>query len=163
VTLRATLVNRLKDTWHGTPWYGDPSDKILAGITAVEATKKISPDAHSIWQIVLHMTAWTETATARVRGMGSKAPDRGDWPAVGETSDAAWSATLEDLAKVRRELIEEINVTHEEELQLHVKNHNPPFGDTGMSRSGTVLGLIEHDIYHLGQVALIKRAIRSGG
>jgi uncharacterized damage-inducible protein DinB len=154
-------VNRLNDTWHGTPWYGDPSDKILSGITAAEASKLLAPDTHSIWQLVLHMTAWTETATGRVRGMGSKAPERGDWPAVGETTESAWAEALAELELVRKTLVEELNVTHEEELQLHVKNHNPPFGDTGMSRAGTVYGLIEHDIYHLGQIAMLKRAIRA--
>lgn len=161
MTLRLSMVHRLNDTWHGSPWYGDPGDKILAGISADEATRKLSADSHSIWQLVLHMTAWTETVTARVRGMGAKAPDRGDWPDVGETTEAAWSAALADLEKARAELIDEINHAHEEDVQLHVKKHDPPFGDTGISRAGTVYGLIEHDIYHLGQIALIKRAIRA--
>jgi uncharacterized damage-inducible protein DinB len=161
MTLRQTLAHRLKDTWHGSPWYGDPSDKILAGITAAEAARQVMPDTHTIWQLVLHMTAWTETAAQRVRGLGSKAPDRGDWPAVGDTSDAAWQGALAELKTARESLLEEINLTHEEDVQLHVKQHDPPFKDTGMSRAGTVYGLIEHDIYHLGQIAQLKRALRA--
>lgn len=161
MTLRHTLVHRLKDTWHGSPWYGTPSDQILGGISAAEAARQLAPGTHTIWQLVLHMTAWTETTTQRVRGMGSKAPDRGDWPAVGETSEAAWQAALVDLQAARQSLVEEVGAAHEEDIQLHVKQHDPPFKDTGMSRAGTVNGLIEHDIYHLGQVALLKKALRA--
>jgi hypothetical protein len=107
------------------------------------------------------MTAWTETAAQRARGLGSKAPDRGDWPAVGDTGDAAWKAALADLEAARASLLAEVQQAHEEDIQLHVRMHEPPFKDTGMSRAGTVQGLIEHDIYHLGQIALIKKALRA--
>jgi uncharacterized damage-inducible protein DinB len=161
MTLRHTLLHRLKDTWHGAPWYGTPSDKVMEGITAAEAARQLAPGTHTIWQLVLHMTAWTETTAQRARGMGSKAPDRGDWPAVGETTEAAWQSALADLQAARASLLEEVGLAHEEDLQLHVKQHDPPFKDTGMSRAGTVYGLIEHDIYHLGQIALLKKALRA--
>lgn len=164
MSLRGTLTHRLKDTWHGSPWYGDPSDKILAGITAAEAARRIAPDTHTIWEIVLHMTAWTETVAERVRGLGAKAPERGDWPAMpADPSADAWVRTLGDLEKARQSLLAEIEATHEEEIQIHVRSHSPPFKDTGISRAGTVAGLIEHDAYHLGQVALLKRAVRGTG
>ncbi|HVZ50064.1 MAG TPA: DinB family protein [Gemmatimonadaceae bacterium] len=160
MSLRSTLTQRLKDTWHGAPWYGDPSDKILGGIAAVDAARRIAPGAHTIWEIVAHMVAWTETVAARVRGAGAKSPERGDWPAITDTSDAAWQALLEELATARRDLLATINEAHEEDIQIHVRNHMPPFADTGISRAGTVSGLVEHDVYHLGQIALLKRALK---
>lgn len=160
MSIRGNLANRLRDTWHGTPWYGDPSDKILAGITADEAARRIAPGTHTIWELVLHMTAWTETVAARVRGAGATAPLRGDWPKPEGTSNEAWAAALADLEKAREELLAEIEGTHDEEIQIHVREHNPPFKDTGISRAGTVAGLADHDTYHLGQIALIKRAVR---
>ena len=161
MSLRGTLAARLLDTWHGNPWFGNSSDTILGGITAAEATRRIAPGTHTIWEIVAHMTAWTEAVTARVRGAGAKAPDRGDWPEVKVTSDAAWTDALATLKKARTDLLDEIEHTHEEDIQIHVKNYSPPFADTGISRAGTVAGLADHDAYHLGQIALIKRAIRT--
>jgi len=161
MSLRLTLKHRLHEAWHGSPWYGDSSDTILKGITADEAARRIAPDTHSIWQIVLHMTAWTETTAARVRGIGSKGPDRGDWPAVGPTTAEGWTAALTDLETVRNALLADLDAAHEEDLHLHVKKHDPPFADTGITRGATVVGLIEHDAYHLGQVALLKRVLRS--
>jgi uncharacterized damage-inducible protein DinB len=160
MSLRQTLSTRLDDIWNGAPWYGDPSTRILAGISATDAARQLAPGTHTIWQIVLHMTAWTEAVSARVRGAGAKAPERGDWPKVESTSPDAWVTALADLATARKELLAEIDATHEEDIQIHVKNHSPPFSDTGISRAGTVMGLIEHDVYHLGQVALLKRALR---
>ena len=161
MSLRETLKHRLNDSWHGTPWYGDSSDKIMKGITAAEAARQLAPDTHTIWQIVLHMTAWTEAVAGRVRGIGARAPDRGDWPKVESTSPDAWIISLADLETARKQLLSDLDAAHEEDLHLHVKHYSPPFGDSGITRGGTIVGLIEHDAYHMGQVALIKRALRA--
>lgn len=161
MSLRLTLKHRLNDAWHGTPWYGDSSETILKGITAEEAARRLAQDTHTIWEIVLHVTAWTETVAARVRGLGAKAPDRGDWPAADAASPDAWAATLGGLEAARRALLDDLDAAHEEDLHLHVKNHAAPFGDTGITRGGTIVGLIEHDAYHFGQIALLKRALRA--
>ena len=161
MSLRLTLKHRLNDAWHGSPWYGEPSDKIMAGIAADEAARHLAPGTHTIWEIVLHMTAWTETVAGRVRGVGSRAPDRGDWPRADSTSADAWTMALAELETARKQLLADLDAAHEEDLHLHVKNYSPPFADTGISRAGTIVGLIEHDAYHLGQVALLKRALRT--
>jgi uncharacterized damage-inducible protein DinB len=161
MSLRATLSRRLQEIWTGTPWYGDPSARILDGITADVAARRFLPGTHTIWEIVLHMTAWTEEVATRVRGVGSKPPDRGDWPKMPEASPEAWAATLADLQQARRQLLAEIEATHEEDFHLHVKSFKDPSTDTGASRAHTVTGLIEHDAYHLGQIALLKKASRS--
>lgn len=158
MSLRRNLADRLNDTWHGAPWYGSSSDTILADITAEMAARRIAPGTRTIWELVLHITAWTETAAARVRGVGSTAPDRGDWPAVGATTPEAWATALADLAAARTQLLGDLAAAHEEDLHLRVKEFAAPFSATGTTRAGTVAGLIEHDIYHLGQVALLKRA-----
>lgn len=161
MSLRVTLKHRLHDAWHGTPWYGDSSETILKGISATDAARQLSPDTHTIWQIVLHMTAWTEAVGGRVRGIGAKAPERGDWPAVGATTADAWTGALADLATARAALLTDLDSAHEEDLHLHVKNYSAPFADTGITRGATIVGLIEHDAYHLGQIALLKRALRA--
>jgi uncharacterized damage-inducible protein DinB len=161
MSLRQTLAHRLRETWNGNPWYGDSSARILEGVTAAEAARRIAPGTHSIHEIVLHMTAWTEAVAARVRGQGARAPERGDWPSVGDTTPAAWTASLAGLEEARRDLLRAIEETHEEDLHIHVRNYAPPFADTGISRAGTVAGLADHDTYHLGQIALLKRAIRA--
>lgn len=160
MSLRQTLSHRLRETWNGNPWYGDSSARILGGISSADAVRRLAPGTHTIWEIVLHMTAWTETVAARVRGRGARAPERGDWPAQPDASPAAWAAAVEALAAAREDLLRAIDEAHEEDLHVHVRNHSPPFADTGVSRAGTVAGLIEHDAYHLGQIALLKRAAR---
>jgi uncharacterized damage-inducible protein DinB len=162
VSLRRTLADRLNDTWHGAPWYGSSSDTILADITADMAARRIAPGTHTIWELVLHITAWTETAAARVRGIGSKNPDRGDWPIVGATTPDAWAAALGDLQAARTQLLGDLSAAHEEDLHLRVKEFDAPFASTATTRAGTVTGLIEHDIYHLGQIALLKKVTLTG-
>ena len=161
MSLRATLTYRLQEIWTGTPWYGDNSAKILDGIVAEVAAKRFLSGTHTIWELVLHMTAWTEEVASRVRGVGSKEPDRGDWPPVKATSPDAWAAALAELQQARQQLLTEIDRSHEEDFHLHVKSFKEPFIDTGATRAHTVSGLIEHDAYHLGQIAMLKKAGRS--
>lgn len=159
MSLRSTLAQRLNDTWHGSPWHGDSSDRILSGVSAADASRRVLPNVHTIHEIAAHMLAWTETVAARVRGSPAAPPQRGDWPPTPDASDAAWQATLDALGAARKDLLSAIQQTHEEDIQVHVRSSAAPPADTGVSRAGTVVGLIGHDIYHLGQIALLKRAM----
>lgn len=148
------LVARLERTWHGHPWYGDSSDAILAGITPASAAHRLAGVTHSICEIVLHMTAWTEELAARVRGGPKAEPARGDWPPPLHDAEAAWPAALTALAAARADLVAAIREQTEQALGLLV-----PASE--FSRFDSAYGLADHDAYHLGQVAMIKKAVRA--
>ncbi len=161
MSLRANLRQELLTVWNGEPWYGSSSHRILEGVTAAEAVAHPLPDVHSIREIVLHMMAWTEEATSRVKGARAKSPPRGDWPAVpAEATDAAWVATQKELLAARSALLDAIDKSHEEDLYLLVP---PAEGASGpaATRAATAGGLAGHDIHHLGQISLLKRAVRA--
>src|SRR5262245_24212984 len=54
------LVDELERDHAGDPWHGSPVKAILRGVTAAEAASRIVPQAHTIWELVLHMTAWKD-------------------------------------------------------------------------------------------------------
>lgn len=149
-----SIVARLERTWHGHPWYGDSSDAILAGITPAVAAHRLAGVTHSICEIVLHMTAWTEELAARVRGGPKAEPARGDWPAPLPDTGAAWSAALTALATARADLVAALREQSEHALGLIVPGSE-------FSRFDSAYGLADHDAYHLGQVAMIKKAVRT--
>ena len=166
MSLRVTLRERMMVVWAGEPWHGKSSKAILADVTAAEAAERVMPGAPTIWESTLHQLAWTEEVAARLAGGGGQIPAHGDWPAVpavADTTDAAWAATQESLKSARYALLAALEKAHEEDLFLQVPKSVTGEGGSSMTRAQTVAGLIDHDIYHMAQVAMLKKVMRSRG
>jgi uncharacterized damage-inducible protein DinB len=160
MSVKANLGQRLLTVWNGEPWYGSSSSAILAGVTAAEALAHPLPGAQSIWETLLHMTAWTEETASRLAGGESKAPARGDWPAVTGSTQDEWMAAQGELLAARKALLHAIETSHEESLFIQVPKKGEQ-GGTGATRAHTVSGLADHDVYHLGQIALLKKSLKA--
>jgi len=159
MSLRTTLRDHLLNVWVGDPWYGSSGRKILDGITASEAAARPVSGVQNIWESVLHLIAWTEEVARRVRGETAGDPARSDWPPMpAEPSDDAWKRTLAELGAARQAVLDALEHSHEEDLHLPVKDSAA--GHTQRSRAQTLSGLMEHDVYHFGQIALLKKAQR---
>ena len=61
----ALLANHIKRTITGPMWHGNALAEVLAGVSHVEAAARPLPNAHSIWELVAHVTVWAEIARAR--------------------------------------------------------------------------------------------------
>ena len=118
MSVKSNLAQKLLTVWNGDPWYGSSSSAILSGVSATEALAHPLPLAQSIWEILLHMTAWTEEAASRMEGGESKQPARGDWPAVTGSTQEEWLAAQGDLLAARKVLLKLIENSHEESLYL---------------------------------------------
>jgi hypothetical protein len=75
----------------GDPWHAGNIVHLLEDVTAAEAHAHPVPAAHSIWELVLHMTAWADEVRARLAGAEAGDPDPGDWPRVGRATEARWT------------------------------------------------------------------------
>ncbi len=116
------------------------------------------PNAHSIWEIVLHVAAWDGAVRQRLEGETVRTPDEGDWPEVGDTSEAAWKDALARLTKRHEELRETIKLLPDERLNEQLgQERDPPTGG-GVSVYTTLHGIVQHNVYHAGQIALLKKA-----
>jgi uncharacterized damage-inducible protein DinB len=162
MSVKANLGQKLLTVWNGEPWYGSSSSAILKGVTATEALAHPLPGAQSIWETLLHMTAWTEETASRLNGGESEAPDRGDWPKVAGSTQEEWMAAQGDLLTARRALLSLLESSHEESFFLQVPKKGEPLHGSGATRADTVSGLADHDVYHLGQIALLKKSLKSG-
>src|SRR5437762_509479 len=112
----ALLSNHIKRAVAGPMWHGPSLDELLASVSSDQAAARPITGAPSIWEIVLHVTAWAEIALARLHGQrtGDPAPDE-DWPpvpgadpksgsALGSDAAANWQAALERLRESYRVL-----------------------------------------------------------
>ena len=147
------------NVWVGDPWYGSSGRKILDGISAADAAARPVAGVQNIWEVVLHLVAWTDEVSHRARGEMAKAPTRGEWPAIpSPADDAAWKRTLAELGAARQAVLDAIEQSHEEDFHLPVREAEGA-SHTQRSRAQMLSGLMEHDVYHFGQIALLKKAI----
>jgi uncharacterized damage-inducible protein DinB len=159
----AFLVDQLERTHAGDPWHGPSRASLLADVTTEEARRRPAIGVHSIWELVLHMTAWTREVTRRLQGHKAADPEMGDWPALPTTPDErAWRAALAALDEANTALRDMVHGLEDERLTMRVGDErNAPLG-TGVTLAQTINGLVQHDAYHSGQIALVKKLLRRG-
>ena len=155
------VLDQLRRTHDGDPWYGSSRVRLLEGVTAIDAARRPAGAAHSIWELVLHMTAWIDEVRHRLAGAEPSTPEAGDWPAVGEVSDVAWAHTMERLAAAHAALLADAERLSPTDLARPVGDGRDPALGTGVTRAGMLVGLAQHDAYHIGQLALIRRLVES--
>jgi uncharacterized damage-inducible protein DinB len=153
------IIDQLTREFDGDPWHGPSLKAVLNGVTASQAAAKPSPGAHSIWELVLHMTGWKREVASRLRGAEAGEPAAGDWPAVGEPSQARWRAAKDDLARAQTELLDALRALPPARLHRPVRDVRDRRLGTGMTVYQTIYGLIQHDAYHSGQAALVKKLV----
>ena len=143
---------------HLDPWHGPSARQILEGVTAATAAARPIPGAHSIWELVLHVIAWRGEVARRLAGGEPADPAEGDWPPVTDTSEAAWTRTLERLSDSYDRLVATLRRLPESRLDEPV-GRNAAAAGTAVTYYVTLHGAVQHDAYHLGQVSLLKRAL----
>jgi uncharacterized damage-inducible protein DinB len=154
------LAKHVERTVTGPMWHGPALAEVLTGVTHEQAAARPIANAHSIWELVLHVTAWSDLARARLKGqsIGDPAPEQ-DWPpapAAGTSSAAKWIQATEQLGASHRLLAADVRELDDARLDMKID---------GLEYSaGTLVhGVIEHGTYHGGQIILLKKAKTGAG
>ena len=156
--LQAALIQQFSATHDGDPWYGSSRAKLLAGLTPEQAAAHPVGGGHSIWELVLHMTAWTNEVGRRLERHPAAEPREGDWPTVPAISNEAWGSAQAALGAAHARLLATIAALPSTRWAEPVGRSSEPALGTGVSVAGMLVGLAQHDAYHAGQVALLRRA-----
>ncbi len=135
----------------GDAWHGPPVGALLADVSPDVAASHPIPGAHSIWELVHHMTAWALIARRRLGGEIVEVTPVEDWPPVEVTTPAAWTLATQALERSHADLRRAVLALGDG----HLEDRTP-----GKPHSLYVLlhGIVQHTGYHAGQVAVIKRA-----
>jgi uncharacterized damage-inducible protein DinB len=163
VTVTETEITRIVDELErehgGDAWHGTPLRELLSDIDYTQATVRPFEGLHTIWEIVLHMTAWKNEVRRRVGGAPAGLPTEGDWPTPATASPQTWREAVDSLEDAHRALVGVIAGTPES--QLFTPTNDPRERESGAGVSFYVLlhGIVQHDVYHSGQIALLKKAV----
>lgn len=150
------ILDHLRRGHDGEPWHGRSLRDLLADVDAPTAAAHPVPGAHSIWELVRHLTLWIVTVRRRLAGEPVEYADGEDWPAVTSTTPEAWLATLDVLDQAHESLLRVLERLPADALQELVpgRRHTAAF---------MLHGLAQHAAYHGGQIALLVRAARAQG
>ena len=145
-----TIIDELKIIHDGDPWHGPSMKEVLSGVSAEQAAAKPLANAHSIWELTLHVAAWEGVFMRRLAGLQLKEPEEGDFPAVTDASEEAWRRTLNRFDEGHRRVIEAAATLTDDRLSEIVpgKDYTVEY---------MLRGLMRHHVYHAGQIALLKK------
>lgn len=154
------ISDQIRRAFEGKAWHGPSLLETLEGITPAQAAAKPVAEAHSIWELVLHIEGWTRAAVAAVDGTPMPEwPMTGastflDWPPVPAPTNEAWQATVTKLLAAGRALAERVSKYPDLNLPHTVPGRKYDF-------YFLFHGIVQHSLYHGGQIALLKKAVQA--
>jgi DinB superfamily len=151
------LLGLLDEGYGRAAWHGPNLRGSIRGVTAREAAQRPRAGRHNIWEIVVHAAYWKYAVRRRLVGekRGSFSLDGSNWfdPPM-DHSEKAWRADVALLDSEHQRLREAVSALHPEELDRRAR------GSKTLVRR-LIAGIAFHDVYHAGQIQLIKKLLRT--
>jgi uncharacterized damage-inducible protein DinB len=150
----ARLADQIRRAFDGDAWHGDSVLEILKGVDAKMAAAYPIKNAHSIWELVLHIDAWDGAIIERIGGAAVELHDEQNFPPVKDTGEVAWRRAIEHAKDTHSELVKAVTAFPDSRLQERVPGKTESYHDFFYTFSG----IVQHELYHAGQIALLKKA-----
>ncbi|HLH07294.1 MAG TPA: DinB family protein [Terriglobales bacterium] len=145
------IADQIRRAFEGDAWHGPSLMELLPAVNSMVANAHPVNNAHSIWEIVNHLTAWKGAVLQRMNGHAIELIGEQDWPTVRNSTEEAWQMTLRDLQAAQKKLYDAVLSLPESRLNEQVPNrdHNMRY---------MLLGVAQHELYHAGQIAVLRKA-----
>lgn len=147
------IKDALRRLYEGEVWHGPSIKEILIDITPEQAVKRLTPKSKNIAEYLIHITNWRTFALEKLTGgdtfdiiLNSEA----DWSVVNEITKDKWEEIQEAYEESQKEILEVLETYTDRKLENIVPGRKYSFYTL-------LYGVIHHDIYHSGQMMLLKR------
>jgi len=147
------LEEQLRRALEGEAWHGPSVLESLAGVTAEQAAGHPLAGAHSIWELVLHLRSDYDLVLRRLAGDGHPLTAAEDWPACPAPSEENWQRTVRELEARSEELRQAVRSFPQDRLD------DPLVPGVPYTAYTQFIGVTQHNLYHAGQISLLKRAL----
>ena len=149
-----SIIRNLENTLDGDPWYGRPVYAILREVDSSIAYKKPTPGSHSLIDLLYHMLTWAEFTLKRIEKDDINdlaAFEKLDWREI-DPKLHDWDEGLAAFIAAHQQIIALLHTKKDTFLDEIVDYRQYDF-------RYLLNGLIQHNIYHLGQVAYLKKLL----
>ena len=109
--------------------------------------------------LVSPLAAWAQEAGARLRGDPPGLPSSGDWPPCAGDAESAWAAARRSLDEAHADLLRLVQRLPVARLSDGIGDLREPALGTGVTVAAMLAGVVQHNAYHGGQIAILKRAL----
>lgn len=145
------LKKSFEDLYEGDPWIDINLLGTLRKLSATKASRKLTPETNSIWEIVNHLIQWRENVLLRIQGTVITTPPHNYFTPVTTMTAAAWKKTLERLEASQQTWLKYLD-------KLNPASLNKTYPGNNMTYYEHIQGILQHDAYHLGQIVLLMKA-----
>jgi|ERR1700693_24704 uncharacterized damage-inducible protein DinB len=149
----ALLAEQLRRAFEGDAWHGPALLELLEGMDATAAAARPLPDVHSIWELVLHIAAWDGAGCRRLAGEKCQPEGAANFPLVPRPTEAAWRKAVAHAKHTHNVLVKTVAGLPESRLWERVPGKKYDF-------YFMLHGIAQHELYHAGQIAILKKARR---
>lgn len=147
------LIEGLEEAFERKAWHGPNLRGALRGVTFQQAAWRPGPERHNIWEIAVHAAYWKYAVRRRISG-----EKRGSFPEKGSNwfdrpekeSEQAWRRDVRLLVEQHRLLVDVVSGMSENQLLRKMEKSRYTYAET-------IRGIAYHDVYHAGQIQLLKR------
>lgn len=148
----ALIADQLRRAFEGDAWHGPALLELLEGMDAATAATKPLPGVHSIWELVLHIAAWDAAACRRLAGEKWQLEGKANFPLVPkQVTQAAWRKAVAHVKRTHDALVRTVATLPESRLHERVPGKRYDF-------YFMLHGVAQHELYHAGQIAILKKA-----
>jgi uncharacterized damage-inducible protein DinB len=147
-----SIINNLQRVNTGQPWYGRSVFELLDEVDPDRAFEKPGKSGHSLVELMYHLVTWTEFCLRRVQRIKDEDPgevDILDWREI-DPSKHSWAKAVADFKSANDQIIAALSTKNDDFLKEIVEYREFNF-------RFMLNGLIQHHIYHIGQIAYIQK------
>jgi len=145
------IADQLRRAFEGNAWHGPALLELVSDVDAATAAAKPLPKVHSIWELVLHVAAWDGACHRRLSGKKTQLTGNQNFPRVPEPTEAAWRHAIAAAKRTHNALVEAVSTLPAMRLRDRVPGKRYDFYHM-------LHGLVQHELYHAGQIAILKKA-----
>jgi uncharacterized damage-inducible protein DinB len=149
------IADQLRRTFDGSAWHGPALLEILADVDAATAATRPIANVHSIWELVLHIAVWDRSGLVRLGGEKYQPTGEDNFPRVVKVNEALWRKAVVETKRTHEKLVKTVAALSDARVWDRVPGKRYDFYHL-------LHGIAQHELYHAGQIAILKKAVAPG-
>ena len=151
----AFIAEQFRRAFEGDAWHGPALFELLENVDAATAAARPLSDAHSIWELVSHIAVWDAATLRRLAGEKCQPEGKDNFPPMPQPSEQSWRDTVAQANRIHNELVKTVAALPDSRLHDRVPGKDYDF-------YFMLHGVVQHELYHAGQIAILKKAAKIG-
>ena len=153
-----SIIDQFKNIHFGRNWFGQSYKVKLDDLDDSLYFERPQEDVHSVAELIAHGTSWRKDAVLKINtGKGELTEtSEDDWPTIDRLKEKGWDSIYKEYIDSVQLFIRALE--NKDDTFLGEEYSDPEFGGT-FPYSFTIIGIVQHDLYHLGQIGLVAKML----